>query len=231
MILILDSYLDEVGAWRNFVDLIPGRDHRAVRVAKETPPANLDGVDGLMLTGSAASAVDGEPWLAPVYDLIREAHARELPTLGVCFGHQLIPRALFGEDAVRRSPTSELGWLEIRRTAANSLWDAVPERFTCFVSHFDEVTPGLPGLDVFAASDRCPVQGYQVRGAPMWGLQFHPEMPFEESERLVRSNSPRHDYIHESPEDLLARAVDVRPIGLRLFANFLDHVDAARSPR
>lgn len=65
----------------------------------------------------------------------------------------------------------------------------------------------------------------------MWGLQFHPEMPFEESERLVRSNSPRHEHIDEPPEDLLARAVDVRPIGLRLFANFLDHVDAARSPR
>lgn len=220
-ILILDSYIDDVGAWRNFVDLMPGRAYRAVRVAREKPPRHLDGYAGMMLTGSAASAVDGEPWLERVYDLIREAHELELPTLGICFGHQLIPRALCGPHAVRRSPTSELGWLEIRRTARNPLFDGVPERFPCFVSHFDEVTPGLPELDVFAASERCAVQGYQVRGKPIWGLQFHPEMPLEESTQLVHSNAPRHAHITESPEELLARAVSAREVGLQLFANFL----------
>jgi GMP synthase (glutamine-hydrolysing) len=224
-ILILDSYLDEVGAWRNFVDLMPGRAHRPVRVVREKPPRNLDDFAGVMLTGSAASAVDGEPWLDRVYDLIREAHERALPTLGICFGHQLIPRALFGPHALRRSPTSELGWLEIRRTADNPLLDGVPESFPCFVSHFDEVTPGQDELDVFAASERCAVQGYQVRGAPIWGLQFHPEMPLEESTRLVHSNTLRHTHITEQPEELLARAVSARPIGLQLFENFLAEVD------
>lgn len=227
-ILILDSYLDEVGAWRNFVDLMPGREYRVVRVVREKPPRNLDGFAGVMLTGSAASAVDGEPWLECVYELIREAHARSLPTLGICFGHQLIPRALFGEHAVRRSPTSELGWLEIRRTADNPLLEGVPDRFDCFVSHFDEVTPGLPELDVIAASERCAVQGYQVRGAPIWGLQFHPEMPLEESTALIHSNAPRHAHIMETPEMLLAQAVSARPIGLQLFENFLRN-GAARS--
>lgn len=220
-ILILDSYLDDVGAWRNFVDLMPGRAYRAVRVAKEDPPRSLDGYAGMMLTGSAASAVDGEPWLDRVYDLIREARERALPTLGICFGHQLVPRALFGEHAVRRSPTSELGWLEIRRTAENPLFDGVPESFPCFVSHFDEVTPGLPELDVFAASERCAVQAYQVHGAPIWGLQFHPEMPLEESTQLVHSNSSKHPHLTQSPEELLAEAVSARPIGLRVFTNFL----------
>jgi len=224
-ILILDSYLDEIGAWRNFVDLIPGRAHRAVRVAREKPPRNLVGFAGMLLTGSAASAVDGEPWLDRVYDLIRDAHERSLPTLGICFGHQLIPHALFGEHAVRRSPTSELGWLEIRITADNPLVAGVPKRFPCFVSHFDEVTPGLPELDVFASSERCPVQGYQVRGAPIWGLQFHPEMPLEESTNLVHSNTPRHTHITDPPEVTLSRAVSARPIGLKLFENFLRYAE------
>lgn len=226
-ILILDSYLDDVGAWRNFVDLMPGRAYRAVRVAREKPPRNLDGFAGIMLTGSAASAVDGEKWLEPVYELIREAHARDMPTFGICFGHQLIARALYGPAAVRRSPTSELGWLEIRRTADNPLFEGVPSRFSCFASHFDEVTPGLPELDVFAASDRCAVQGYQVRDAKIWGLQFHPEMPLEESTCLIHANAARHEHIVESPEELLARAISARPVGERVFENFLRVVDAA----
>ncbi|MCA8978445.1 MAG: type 1 glutamine amidotransferase [Planctomycetes bacterium] len=227
-ILILDSYLDEIGAWRNFVDLMPGRSYRAVRVAREEPPRHLDSYAGVMLTGSAASAVDGEPWLDRVYDLIREAHERRLPTLGICFGHQLIARALCGSHAVRRSPTSELGWLEIRRTADNPIFDGIPTSFPCFVSHFDEVTPGLEGLDVFAASERCAVQGYQVIDAPMWGLQFHPEMPLEESTRLIHSNASRHAHIHETAAELLSKAVDSRAIGTRLFENFLRHAPLSK---
>jgi len=228
-ILILDCYIDERPAWPNFVALMPGRAHRAIRVAKETAPADIDGFAGLMLTGGGASAVDGATWLEPVYDLIREARNRALPTLGICFGHQLIPRALFGASSIRRAPRSEFGWREISCTTPNQLLEGVPERFECFLSHSDEVTPGIPELDVFAHSERCEVQGYQVRGLPMWGLQFHPEMPLDESTRLVHSNLARHTHIKETPEELLSHAVDARPLGLQLFANFLATVDATAS--
>jgi GMP synthase (glutamine-hydrolysing) len=58
--------------------------------------------DALIVLGGAMNAnEDGRyPWLAPTRELIREAVADGIPTLGVCLGHQLVSVALGGEVIV-----------------------------------------------------------------------------------------------------------------------------------
>ena len=54
--------------------------------------------DGFIIPGSMASAYDDSiPWLGSLADLIRALDAERRPTLGICFGHQIIAQALGGE--------------------------------------------------------------------------------------------------------------------------------------
>ena len=121
----------------------------------------------------------------------------------------------------RAAPRTELGWETIRLRAKNPLLDGLEDEFVCFVSHFDEVTPGSDRLELLASSERCPVQAYQVKGLPIWGVQFHPEMDPEESETLVRTNLVKHRGLQQDPEAVLARRIDGRDLGKRIFDNFL----------
>ncbi len=226
-LLIIDCYLDEVGAAPNFVALVPGHQTETVRAVFDPIPSKLEDYDGILITGSAASAVEAPPWLEPIEETIRKAAEMDLPILGVCFGHQIIPRALFGPDSVWRSPTSELGWHEIEVHAPNPLFDGVPEHFECFVSHFDEVRwPAHEQLQIFARSERCAVHAYQVRGKRIFGIQFHPEMPLEESKTLVHKNLRKHSYIKSSPDEMIARATKPNGLGTTIFSNFLRVLDS-----
>jgi len=221
--LILDCYYDETGSAPNFRALLGGAPSTTVRVVYEPLPTDLDQFGAIFLTGSKANlpAPEPEPWMHPLLELIRRIHAEERPLLGICFGHQAIAAALGGLEAVRRAPRSELGWETIRVERANPLLEGLPEEFTCFVSHFDEVSPDLQGVEVFASSERCPVQAFQVHDRPIWSMQFHPEMDPDESETLVRSNLARHETLGDDPEAVLATRRDSRDLGEVIFANFL----------
>jgi len=65
-------------------------------------PATLDAI---LITGSAAGVYDDVAWIAPLEAFVRAAHDKRIPTVGVCFGHQLIAQALGG--TVRKS---DKGW-------------------------------------------------------------------------------------------------------------------------
>ena len=61
-------------------------------------PYDLDDVDGVVCCGGAGSALDdGQSWLEPQMDLLREAHERQMPIVGICLGSQILARALGGE--------------------------------------------------------------------------------------------------------------------------------------
>mgnify|MGYP002630878159 CR=1 FL=1 len=219
--LILDCYFDEKGAAPNFCALLGDEPRVVVRAVTEELPQDLDAYRGILVSGSKANLPSPEPWMDPLLDLIRGAQRTQKPLLGICFGHQAIAVALGGPLAVRQAPTSELGWEEIRTLAGNPILEGLPERFRCFVSHFDEVTPGTPGLSPLARSERCAIQAYQVAGSPIWGMQFHPEMDPLESETLVRNNLARHTSLQGTPDQVLNGRVDGRHLGRIVMKNFI----------
>ncbi|MCB9915665.1 MAG: type 1 glutamine amidotransferase [Planctomycetes bacterium] len=226
--LVLDCYYDERGAAPNFLALLGEREAHVVRCVYEAPPAEPRGYAGVLVSGSKGSLTTPEPWMPPLLDTLGAVHAAGLPMLGICFGHQAIARALLGPAAVRPAERTELGWVELELTESVELTEGLPRTFTCFASHFDEVTPGAAELAVFCRSERCPVEGYRVRGSDTWGLQFHPEMDPLESETLVRSNLARHVQLPQDVEATLARAADGRWLGRQVFANFLELAEGVK---
>jgi GMP synthase (glutamine-hydrolysing) len=226
--LILDCYFDERGAAPNIRHLLGEAESETIRAVWDPIPGELDSYSGVIITGSKACLSSPEPWMGPLLEKIREIRSIEMPLLGLCFGHQAIAAALHGEAGVRLAPRGELGWESISVLSSNPILEGLPAEFTCFLSHFDEVTPGLPGMDVIARSSRCEVQAYQISGEPIWGLQFHPEMDPEECEILVKRNLERHESLGNDHEEILANRRDGRDLGALIFSSFMRFCTAAR---
>lgn len=58
------------------------------------PP--LDTVDAILITGSHHSAYENDPWITTLVEYTRQAleSPRPIRVVGVCFGHQIVGRAL-----------------------------------------------------------------------------------------------------------------------------------------
>jgi GMP synthase-like glutamine amidotransferase len=133
------------------------------------------GFTHLILTGSEASIVEREDWVGSEVEFVRDGLERGFPMLGSCYGHQLLALALCGPAHVRRCRRPEIGWHPIDIRERSGLLGKKGVAYA-FSSHFDEVS----GLDerfrVLASSADCPVQAFELKGRPVWGVQFHPEI-------------------------------------------------------
>lgn len=127
----------------------------------------------VVVLGSPEAAYDDRvPWLGAELAMVRQALRARTPVLGICFGGQLLARALGGR--VERAPAVELGWRPVGTRRA----DAVPDG-PWLEWHNDrfEVPPGATEL---ARNDAGP-QAFAL--GPHLGVQFHPEVT---PEMLVR---------------------------------------------
>ena len=224
-VLLVDCYLDPAGGTHNFAPHLQGVDWvptRPTRVALPSPA----GFDAVILTGSGANLADGYEgvdmrpgWTQELVQWTRQAVLAGVPTLGVCFGHQILGAA-FGEGVGKATPP-EVGYVEIRAVAADPLLLVLPSPFTCFVSHEDEVIGPGTELQVIASSALCKVQALRVRGKPAWGIQFHAEMSEKEGTELLRYRAEKHPELGLDVDSELSKAHRMAQVGPKLFARFL----------
>jgi GMP synthase-like glutamine amidotransferase len=154
-------------------------------------PADLAPYSHAILTGSEASILADTGWIVRACGLTRALDARGVKLLGSCFGHQMLARALSGPAFVRRTPTPEFGWIEVRKTggaARDPLTEALPDRCHVYTSHFDEVFPLPPGWDIVADTADCTCAVIRRASGGAWGIQPHPEIGLEEGLALQASN-------------------------------------------
>ena len=141
-------------------------------------PGRPDDYDGLLVLGGEMGAADDDrfPWLPAVRSLLRDAVAREVPTLGVCLGAQLL--ALANGGAVGPNPDGpEFGaQLVAKRGVASTdpLFGPLPITPDVVQWHFDAVTSLPPGAVQLFSSPGCELQAFRF-GRLAWGVQFHIE--------------------------------------------------------
>jgi GMP synthase (glutamine-hydrolysing) len=124
----------------------------------------------VILSGGPASVYAADAPQLPDWVL-----ARKLPTLGICYGMQLLAQAYGGmvEPAARR----EYGPARIEVTngeGASALFDGVPEQLDVWMSHGDHINEPPEGFTVLAQSPNSPVAA--MGRDTMVALQFHPEV-------------------------------------------------------
>jgi GMP synthase-like glutamine amidotransferase len=135
-------------------------------------------------TGSALSINETAPFTRKAEKFIREIRAQRVPQMGICYGHQLVCRALIGTHAVRTSPNGfEVGWRPVTFSEkALELLD-VKQTETVWQHHFDEVIELPEGSELLATNTHTGVQAYINFQQRLIGTQFHPEFDKERGDR------------------------------------------------
>jgi GMP synthase (glutamine-hydrolysing) len=176
---------------------------------------------GLVISGSASSLVEPEPWMDDACELVIHAHDVGVPVLGVCFGHQLIGRA-FGARVVKNPVGFEIGTTTVELTPAgrdDPLFDGLPPILRVNLTHFDMVDDAPPRLGLLATNDHTPIQALAI-GDHVRGVQFHPEITGPIMRAYLQAR--RHLVKHRDPDALLAE-IDDTPEAARVIQNFVRH--------
>lgn len=135
-------------------------------------PEQTDLVDGYIITGSKSSAYDDKPWIRNLEVFIRQLDAEQRKLVGICFGHQLIAKALGGD--VKKSPK---GWgvgVHVYNINDHSLHDGEGDTLQLLASHQDQVMAPPANAEVIATNEHCEIAGMRV-GKHILTFQGHPE--------------------------------------------------------
>ena len=200
--------------------LAPRVEVRVVRPYESRLP-DLAPFAGVLMTGSPWSVTAPAPWMDDAAAYLLDA-ARTRPVLGVCFGHQLLARAL-GARVERNPRGREAGTALVALTETgrrDPLFAAVPPSFYVQQTHEDHV-PALPaGATLLATNAFSPVQAYAV-GDAIRCVQFHPEMRAATSRVLAEHRRARLDAQAPGGAAAVPGALRETPDGDRILLNWL----------
>ena len=152
---------------------------------------------GIIITGSPAMVTEHDPWLLKTQQWLEQIMTFNIPTLGVCFGHQLLADLLGGQVAYNPKGRN-LGHSEFvfsAHASADPLLQAVSQKpsIPTFASHLQYVKT-LPQSATLLGS--CALdENHAFRAEKvLWGVQFHPESIMTEVGMTLLHNFLRPDY-------------------------------------
>lgn len=136
---------------------------------------------GLILSGGPASVYgENAPKVDPgIFDL-------GIPVLGICYGMQLTCQTLGGE--ILPADSREFGRAPCSVGTANPLFEGIPETFTAWMSHGDQVRTVVDGFETIASTETCPNAAVQHKGRSIYGIQFHPEVTHTQHGKRLLGN-------------------------------------------
>lgn len=174
MILVLDNEVDPDLRYLG-PEIVRRFPETTYEVFPEEPAVpDLDGIAGVILTGSTASVYEAEhaEWVRRQVDLVQRCLDAALPTLGICFGHQLVNHALGGavEPDQFRGCFVRLTEYDRQDRLLAGLEPVVP------VIHSDVVTEPGRGMEAIAKTAYSEYFCTRHETRPLWTVQFHPEL-------------------------------------------------------
>ncbi|MDQ4142557.1 MAG: glutamine-hydrolyzing GMP synthase [Actinomycetota bacterium] len=97
-----------------------------------------------------------------------------IPVLGICYGQQVMARALGGE--VAHTGVAEFGKTEFKVDQPGVLFSELPTEQTVWMSHNDSVVRPPEGFRHIGATAASPVAAFEDPERGLYGVQFHPEV-------------------------------------------------------
>ena len=168
-----------------YAHLIANRIRRLHVYAEIRSPAvpldDLEGVDGLILSGGPSSVYAEDQ---PAYNAAVLRAGR--PLLGLCYGHQLICKEFGGR--VQPGDTMEYGAARLQVDRPRGVLAGLEPDEPIWMSHRDSVEMPPPGFEVLGRTADCAVAAMGSEERKIYGLQFHPEVTHTEAGMRILEN-------------------------------------------
>jgi GMP synthase (glutamine-hydrolysing) len=134
----------------------------------------LADVAAVVIFGSASSVHDRLPWQGELEAWLEPVMlSRRVPTLGLCYGHQMLAHMLGGRVDYLYPERRKLSGFRDVTIDASPLGPA--RRGELVVSHNEAVVAAPPSMTVWAKSDAVAIDGLRHRELPIYSFQPHPE--------------------------------------------------------
>ena len=130
-------------------------------------------ISGIIVMGSAASVHDGHTWQDAIKELILDAFEKNIPVMGICYGHQLLAHIFGGTVDFLWNGEKKQGERNVN-LKENLLWGA-PISSTMIFSHQEDVTKCPDDFEIIAVSELVAIDGFSSKTKPIWGFQTHIE--------------------------------------------------------
>ncbi len=190
------------------------------------PFPDVSSIQGIVIGGSPFMLSEGLPeWGGALQKFLFSAIDKNIPVLGICYGHQFLAK-MFGGEVTRIRTYREFGSRRVSLTrlgAASCLFKDIPKHFGAWMSH-NEVVVNLPaGVQRLASNGYCDNQAVLFK-KNVYGVQFHPEL---ETRNLANLYSKRLEAIADeglNVDKIKRRYMHDSGIGKKVLSNFLFRV-------
>ncbi|MGM9870095.1 MAG: glutamine-hydrolyzing GMP synthase [Sodaliphilus sp.] len=133
-------------------------------------PVGDESVIGVILSGSPFSVHDPEAFQVDLSQFLGK-----VPVLGICYGAQFMAHTLGGK--VEKADSREYGRAHLEEfDAENPLLKGFEPHSQVWMSHGDTITAIPADCRVIASTANVKYAAYASTYAPMWAVQFHPEV-------------------------------------------------------
>ena len=126
------------------------------------------GYSGIILTGGPNSVYGDNAVLCE-----KELFELGIPIMGICYGAQLTAHMNGGTV---EAGASEYGKVEVKVDTASRLFDGIPAKTICWMSHTDYIKQVPVGFKIVGKTDICPVAAMEDSAKKLYAVQFHPEV-------------------------------------------------------
>lgn len=195
-------------------------------VTKQEYP-DISDIDAVLISGSKHTVYHNDPWILKLVEFVRPILLEQdrVKIMGVCFGHQIVGRALGAEC---RANGKEEGWeVSVTEMELTEHGKAVFGRGSVAMQqmHRDIVAtippspPNKPPVQVLAKNSKCAIQSMYLP-KKLITVQGHPEFTGEDMRELMVFRAKQGTFDDEFLADALARA-DRKHDGVLVMQAFL----------
>ncbi len=191
---------------------------------------DASGAEAVVSLGGPMNVYEEEkhPYLAAENTFIKELIDRDIPTLGICLGAQLIAKA--AGAPVTRAIQEEIGFSRVEFTSQgrrDPLWEGMGSGLDVFQWHRDMFS--LPeGAILLAASEICN-QAFRLKNH-IYALQFHIEIKPKMIEEWIKKYIHRDQWNNQQSTRMIQAAYETensyRLSAQRIFLNFIRRIGA-----
>jgi len=179
-------------------------------------PATVDECDAYLITGSANSAYENEPWIATLIQFIRDCHSAGKKMVGICFGHQILAHALGG-----KTEKSAKGWgtglISFDILESKPWMNGNQSQCALYYSHQDQVVQLPPNAERLGSNDFCENALFAI-GDQMLGIQGHPEFTTRIMKEILANPKDKVDAV---VQETAVRSLENGPPDNQLVAHWI----------